>query len=211
MMINKNFNEIIKIKDLAYLNDLGCEVVEYYPNKNFLNGRVYVTGAYHSSRTDEVKLISEDLEFSFDLEKEDFYIEDIECIEFNYEVVEGIGIKIDFIIKLDVDMSEEIDLRENVEISYEEEIEEIKTGITNQIDEKLSDKLEIIDDNLPQNDCVFREIKDEQNTIKVVYFNEEKELSKIAKENNISLDNLFKTNKHTDFNAQKRVIIKYGK
>ena len=126
-------------------------------------------------------------------------------------MVEGIGIKIDFIIKLDVDMSEEIDLRENVEISYEEEIEEIKTGITNQIDEKLSDKLEIIDDNLPQNDCVFREIKDEQNTIKVVYFNEEKELSKIAKENNISLDNLFKTNKHTDFNAQKRVIIKYGK
>ena len=65
MILNKTFKQLIKIKDLAYLNDLGCEVIEYYPNKQYLNGRVYVTGAYHSSKNNEVKLISEDLEFMF--------------------------------------------------------------------------------------------------------------------------------------------------
>ena len=58
MILNKTFKQLIKIKDLAYLNDLGCEVIEYYPNKQYLNGRVYVTGAYHSSENNEVKLIS---------------------------------------------------------------------------------------------------------------------------------------------------------
>jgi hypothetical protein len=58
MILNKTFKQLIKIKDLAYLNDLGCEVIEYYPNKQYLNGRVYVTGAYHSSKNNEVKLIS---------------------------------------------------------------------------------------------------------------------------------------------------------
>lgn len=211
MKIDKSFNEIIKIKDLAYLNDLNCEVVEYYPNKNLLNGRVYVTGAYHSSKTDEVKLISEDVSFSFNLDKEDFFIEDIECEKFDYEILEGIGIKVDFKIKLEVDMTEEIEYREIVDVSLEEKIESIKEDISNEVDEKLVEKLEVIDDNIPQNDLIFRGIKDQNNIIKIVYFIDEKELSKIAKENNISLDALFKNNKYTDFNNQKRVIIKYGK
>lgn len=211
MIINKKFEETIKIKDLAYLNDLACEVVEYYPKNNFLIGRVYVTGAYHSSKTDEVKLISEDVEFSFEFEKDDFYIEDIECISFDYSVLEGVGLKINFEIKLEVDVTEELDIREEIDIECEDNIETIKEEVTNIIDEKLSEKLEIIEDNLPQNDVVLRNIKDETNTIKIVYFNEEKELSDIAKQNNISIDLLFKNNKHTDFNNKKRVIINYGK
>ncbi len=211
MIINKNFEQTIKIKDLAYLNDLACEVVEYYPKNNLLIGRVYITGAYHSSKTDEVKLISEDIEFSFEFEKDDFYIEDIECIRFDYSVLEGVGLKVNFEIKLEVDVTEELDIREDIDVNYEEKIEAIKEEVTNIVDEKLSEKLEIIEDNFPQNDVVFRNIKDETNTLKIIYFNEEKELSDIAKQNNISLDSLFKNNKHTDFNKRKRVIINHGK
>lgn len=225
MIINKTFKQIIKIKDLAYINELGCEIVEYYPNNNTLVGKVYITGAYHSSKTDEVKLVSEDVDFVFDLENDDFYIEDIECINFDYSVLEGVGLDVTFEVKLDLDISEEInsDKREEVETSNQEvltyddeeslnnEIELIKKEINKEVDLKLSEKLEIVNDNIPQDVVVFRSIKDENSVIKVIYFNEEKELNEIAKNNNITLESIFKANKKTDFNNKKRIIINYGK
>lgn len=225
MIINKTFKQIIKIKDLAYINELGCEIVEYYPNNNTLVGKVYITGAYHSSKTDEVKLVSEDVDFLFDLENDDFYIEDIECINFDYSVLEGVGLDVTFEVKLDLDISEEInsDKREEVETSNQEvltyddeeslnnEIELIKKEINKEVDLKLSEKLEIVNDNIPQDVVVFRSIKDENSVIKVIYFNEEKELNEIAKNNNITLESIFKANKKTDFNNKKRIIINYGK
>ena len=218
MIINKTFKEIIKIKDLAYLNDLGCEIIEYYPNNNSLMGRVYVTGAYHSSKTDEVKLISEDLDFIIELDKNEFYVDDIECIRFDYSVLEGVGVEVEFEIKLDVDVTEEIDcsetndyVRKQQDENFETELEIIKDEIYKEVDHKLSEKLEIVNDNIPQNEVVFRSIKDEESIIKVVYFSDDKQLNDIAKNNNISIETLFKTNKKTDFNNKKRVIIKYGK
>ena len=225
MIINKTFKQIIKIKDLAYINELGCEIVEYYPNNNTLVGKVYITGAYHSSKTDEVKLVSEDVDFLFDLENDDFYIEDIECINFDYSVLEGVGLDVTFEVKLDLDISEEInsDKRGEVETSNQEvltyddeeslnnEIELIKKEINKEVDLKLSEKLEIVNDNIPQDVVVFRSIKDENSVIKVIYFNEEKELNEIAKNNNITLESIFKANKKTDFNNKKRIIINYGK
>lgn len=211
MILNKTFKQLIKIKDLAYLNDLGCEVIEYYPNKQYLNGRVYVTGAYHSSKNNEVKLISEDLEFMFDLEKEDFYIDDIECISFDYNVLETEGIEFSYEIKLDVNIIEEFDLREEESLNFEETLETIKEEIGNIVDGKLSDKLEVVDDNLPQNEEIFRSLNNDNKIIKIIYFNDEKELSKIAEQNNVSIDYLFKCNKNYNFNENKRVIITYGK
>ena len=218
MIINKTFKEIIKIKDLAYLNDLGCEIFEYYPNNNSLTGRVYVTGAYHSSKTDEVKLISEDLDFIIELDKNEFYVDDIECIRFDYSVLEGVGVEVEFEIKLDVDVTEEIEcsetndyVRKQQDENFETELEIIKDEIYKEVDHKLSEKLEIVNDNIPQNEVVFRSIKDEESIIKVVYFSDDKQLNDIAKNNNISIETLFKTNKKTDFNNKKRVIIKYGK
>ena len=211
MILNKTFKQLIKIKDLAYLNDLGCEVIEYYPNKQYLNGRVYVTGAYHSSKNNEVKLISEDLEFMFDLEKEDFYIDDIECISFDYNVLETEGIEFSYEIKLDVNIIEEFDLREEESLNFEETLETIKEEIGNIVDGKLSDKLEVVDDNLPQNEEIFRSLNNDNKIIKIIYFNDEKELSKIAEQNNVSIDYLFKCNKNYNFNENKRVIIPYGK
>lgn len=211
MILNKTFKQLIKIKDLAYLNDLGCEVIEYYPNKQYLNGRVYVTGAYHSSKNNEVKLISEDLEFMFDLETEDFYIDDIECISFDYNVLETEGIEFSYEIKLDVNIIEEFDLREEESLNFEETLETIKEEIGNIVDGKLSDKLEVVDDNLPQNEEIFRSLNNDNKIIKIIYFNDEKELSKIAEQNNVSIDYLFKCNKNYNFNENKRVIIPYGK
>ena len=123
-----------------------------------------------SSKNNEVKLISEDLEFMFDLDNEDFYIEDIECISFDYSVLETEGINLTYEIKLEVSIEEDIDLREEESLNFEETLETIKEEIENVVDEKLSDKLDVIDDNLPQNEEIFRSLENENKIIKIVAF-----------------------------------------
>lgn len=126
MVLNKIFKEIIKIKDIAYLNELGAEIVEYCPKENSLLGKLYLTGAYHSSKTDEVKLIAEDINFTITLDNSDFYINDIECINFEYQVLEGVGLEFKYEIELDVDASEEFDEREVIQTEDEANLEELK-------------------------------------------------------------------------------------
>lgn len=211
MILNKIFKEIIKIKDIAYLNELGAEVVEYYPKDNSLIGKLYLTGAYHSSKTDEVKLIAEDINFTILLDSKDFYINDIECINFNYQILEQVGLDFSYEIELDVDVDESVESTDSIREQEVDSLEDEKEIISKIVDEKLSSKLTIVDDNLPTDERILSSIEDVQSKIKVVYYDDEKELNHIAKLNNISLDNLFKDNKLTNFSVHKRVIIKNGK
>lgn len=211
MVLNKIFKEIIKIKDIAYLNELGAEIVEYCPKENSLLGKLYLTGAYHSSKTDEVKLIAEDINFTITLDNSDFYINDIECINFEYQVLEGVGLEFKYEIELDVDTSEEFDEREVIQTEDQANLEEIKEEISNAVDQKLSSKLNLIEDNYPQEQIILRSIDNKVNQIKIVYYDDEKDLNNIAKVNNISIETLLKENKSNNFNQHKRVIIRNGK
>lgn len=210
MVLNKIFKEIIKIKDIAYLNELGAEIVEYCPKENSLLGKLYLTGAYHSSKTDEVKLIAEDINFTITLDNSDFYINDIECINFEYQVLEGVGLEFKYEIELDVD-AEEFDEREVIQTEDQANLEEIKEEISNAVDQKLSSKLNLIEDNYPQEQIILRSIDNKVNKIKIVYYDDEKDLNNIAKVNNISIETLLKENKSNNFNQHKRVIIRNGK
>lgn len=211
MVLNKIFKEIIKIKDIAYLNELGAEIVEYCPKENTLLGKLYLTGAYHSSKTDEVKLIAEDINFTITLDNSDFYINDIECINFEYQVLEGVGLEFKYEIELDVDTSEEFDEREVIQTEDQDNFEELKEEISNAVDQKLSSKLNLIEDNYPQEQIILRSIDNKVNKIKIVYYDDEKDLNNIAKVNNISIETLLKENKSNNFNQHKRVIIRNGK
>lgn len=211
MVLNKIFKEIIKIKDIAYLNELGAEIVEYCPKENSLLGKLYLTGAYHSSKTDEVKLIAEDINFTITLDNSDFYINDIECINFEYQVLEGVGLEFKYEIELDVDASEEFDEREVIQTEDQDNLEELKEEISNAVDKKLSSKLNLIEDNYPQEQIILRSIDNKVNKIKIVYYDDEKDLNNIAKVNNISIETLLKENKSNNFNQHKRVIIRNGK
>lgn len=211
MVLNKIFKEIIKIKDIAYLNELGAEIVEYCPKENSLLGKLYLTGAYHSSKTDEVKLIAEDINFTITLDNSDFYINDIECINFEYQVLEGVGLEFKYEIELDVDIEEEFDEREVIQTEDQANLEEIKEEISNAVDQKLSSKLNLIEDNYPQEQIILRSIDNKVNKIKIVYYDDEKDLNNIAKVNNISIETLLKENKSNNFNQHKRVIIRNGK
>ncbi len=241
MKLKKNYKENIKIKDLAYLNELGAEIVEFYPKNDQLLGKLYVTGNYHSTKADIDKLISEDIPFAIVFENSDFLVEDIDCTKFEYNLIEGLGIEINYEISieyseedtLDEDftlndniLNEETDdderlnidqVNEQVNEVVEEELNDvveneiIKEEITNNVDQKLLSKLESVDDNLPQNEEIIRNLGEKQSTIKVVYYQNDRDLNNIASENNCSLDNLFKTNKQNNISTYKRVIIKNGK
>jgi hypothetical protein len=69
----------------------------------------------------------------------------------------------------------------------------------------------LVEDNFPQEQLILRSIDDKTNKLKVVYYEEDKELNNIAKTNNISIEHLLKENKTNNFSQYKRVIIKNGK
>ncbi len=254
MITKKNYKENIKIKDLAYLNELGAEIVEFYPKNDQLIGKLYVTGNYHSTKSDIDKLISQDIPFTIVFDNSDFLVEDIDCTSFDYNLVEGLGVEINYEITVDYTEEERIEV-DNIDddinqkqddnqrfeeensniiekeivskeaddeipkvINEDETVKEvitdselIKEEITNSVDQKLSSKLESSTDNLPQNEEVIRNLIDEKSIIKVIYYQNDRDLNQIAIDNKCSLDNLFRTNKQNDFSTHKRVIIKNGK
>ena len=92
----KSFNETIEIKDLGYLNELNAEIIECYPKEGELTGKLYFTGNYHSSKTDEEKLISKDVEFEILFDNNKYELEDIECLNMKYQILEGVGVDVNF-------------------------------------------------------------------------------------------------------------------
>lgn len=210
----KSFNETIEIKDLGYLNELNAEIIECYPNEGELTGKLYFTGNYHSSKTDEEKLISKDVEFEILFDNNKYELEDIECLNMKYQILEGVGVDVNFDIIINFnemlldERKEEQEQEHEVLTCEQNEIE--KKLIEKAIDEKLSIKLDTREGNLPQevNSTLFDEDK---SIVKVVYYNFDNELEKIAVSNNKSLDSLFKENKNNNFNTHKRVIINHGK
>lgn len=252
MIIKKNYKENIKIKDLAYLNELGAEIVEFYPKNDQLIGKLYVTGNYHSAKTDLDKLISQDIQFVIIFENNSFLIQDIDCTSFTYSLIEGQGVEVDYEITVEficeeqnddygeVDNENEI-INESDEVLVKEErikendnneiemltddnkmlnnekklipnvIEEnelIKDEISKIIDQKLLSKLETTNENLPQNQEIIRNIDEKESVIKVIYYQNDRELNNIASSNHCSLEQLLRTNKQNNFSVYKRVIIK---
>ena len=206
----KSFNETIEIKDLGYLNELNAEITECYPNEGELTGTLYFTGNYHSSKTDEEKLISKDVEFKILFDNNKYELEDIECLNLKYQILEGVGVEVNFDIIINFNEMLIDERKEDQEVLIEEDIEIKKKLIEKVIDEKLSAKLDTRGDNLPK--VVKSEVSPEDKSIvKVVYYNFDNELEKIAINNNKSLDTLFKENKNNNFNTHKRVIINHGK
>ena len=206
----KSFNETIEIKDLGYLNELNAEITECYPIESKLTGKLYFTGNYHSSKTDEEKLISKDVEFKILFDSNKYELEDIECLNLKYQILEGVGVEVNFDIIINFNEILIDERKEEQETLIEENNEKEKKLIEKAIDEKLSVKLDTRGDNLPKE--VKSEVSPEDKSIvKVVYYNFDNELEKIAINNNKSLDTLFKENKNNNFNTHKRVIINHGK
>lgn len=215
MNIIKNFNETLEIKDLGYLNEINAEITECYPNGNELCGKLYITGNYHSSKTDEEVLISKNIDFQILFDNDKLELDDIECLNLKYQVLEGIGVDLNFDIiinfnELELDERDDGAIEEKDESSFEEKIEQEKEIIEKSVDTKLSSKLETRCDNFPE-EIISEKIVEKKSVVKVIYYSNDSDLETIASNNNRSLDALFKENKNNNFNTHKRIILNHGK
>lgn len=226
------FKDDFKIRDLGFLNELGCEIVEFFPKNDSICGKLYVTGSYRSSKNDLDKLISEDIPFTISIDNKIDMINDIDCDSFNYSVIEGYGISFDFDINVDYEEeleSLEEDIKEeeltkeqetlpitsnnneeeresNIEEQPKDDFEEIKDNITNEVDKELLSKLEVVCDNIPSDEKINILPNDYSERI-VVYYNSDKDIDRISKDYNVSFDQIYKDNKHNDIDKHHRLIV----
>lgn len=107
-MNNKTtFKQIIKLRDLAYLCDIGAEVGEYYPKNDIIEGKLYVTGSYHNYKKESTELFSETIPFSILIDNNSIEVHDIDCSSFESTVIEGRGIEITFDISITYEEKED--------------------------------------------------------------------------------------------------------
>lgn len=243
MEIRMNFNDFIKIKSILKIIDLSGEVIDYQIDKNEIKGLMGINGKYAKESLDETYNFNEEIPFNFIFKDNVKSVDDVDCVNLEYEVVDSRGIELSFDIRLDYELEglveersetqvepgvseeskeviaetpEEVtppevvtSLGERVEDEIEEpqEVETAKEEITKLIDKKLATTLSSKEDNLPQEESVFGGIEERKSTLRVCYFKTDAELEKVCKDNNVSINQVFKENQDLNINETRRVII----
>lgn len=243
MEIRMNFNDFIKIKSILKIIDLSGEVIDYQIDKNEIKGIMGINGKYAKESLDETYNFNEEIPFNFIFKDNVKSVDDVDCVNLEYEVVDSRGIELSFDIRLDYELEglveersetqvepgvseeskeviaetpEEVtppevvtSLGERVEDEIEapQEVETAKEEITKLIDKKLATTLSSKEDNLPQEESVFGGIEERKSTLRVCYFKTDAELEKVCKDNNVSINQVFKENQDLNINETRRVII----
>ena len=243
MEIRMNFNDFIKIKSILKIIDLSGEVIDYQIDKNEIKGLMGINGKYAKESLEETYTFNEEIPFNFIFKDNVKSVDDVDCVNLEYEVVDSRGIELSFDIRLDYELEglveersetqvepgvseeskeviaetpEEVtppevvtSLGERVEDEIEtpQEVETAKEEITKLIDKKLATTLSSKEDNLPQEESVFEGIEERKSTLRVCYFKTDAELEKVCKDNNVSINQVFKENQDLNINETRRVII----
>ena len=243
MEIRMNFNDFIKIKSILKIIDLSGEVIDYQIDKNEIKGIMGINGKYAKESLEETYTFNEEIPFNFIFKDNVKSVDDVDCVNLEYEVIDSRGIELSFDIRLDYELEglveersetqvepgvseeskeviaetpEEVtppevvtSLGERVEDEIEapQEVETAKEEITKLIDKKLATTLSSKEDNLPQEESVFGGIEERKSTLRVCYFKTDAELEKVCKDNNVSINQVFKENQDLNINETRRVII----
>lgn len=243
MEIRMNFNDFIKIKSILKIIDLSGEVIDYQIDKNEIKGIMGINGKYAKESLDETYNFNEEIPFNFIFKDNVKSVDDVDCVNLEYEVIDSRGIELSFDIRLDYELEglveerqeeqEESVVREVVEenvietpeevsspevvtslgervddeIEEPQEVETAKEEITNLIDKKLTSTILSKEDNLPQEESIFEGIEERKSTLRICYFKTDAELEKVCKDNNVSINQVFKENQNLNINETRRVII----
>lgn len=243
MEIRMNFNDFIKIKSILKIIDLSGEVIDYQIDKNEIKGIMGINGKYAKESLEETYTFNEEIPFNFIFKENVKSVDDVDCVNLEYEVIDSRGIELSFDIRLDYELEglveersetqvepgvseqskeviaetpEEVtppevvtSLGERVEDEIEtpHEVETAKEEITKLIDKKLTSTILSKEDNLPQEESIFEGIEERKSTLRICYFKTDAELEKVCKDNNVSINQVFKENKNLNINETRRVII----
>lgn len=101
MELRMSFNDFIKIKSIFKINDLSGEVLDYKVNENEINGVLGITGTYQLDDLVETHTINSEIPFNFVFSDYGITINDVDCINLDYELVDGRGLDVTFDILID--------------------------------------------------------------------------------------------------------------
>lgn len=228
MEIRMNFDAFLKLKNFVNVNDIKAEIIEYYVQDDQLLGKLSVRGKYLKTDMEKEYHFDEDIPFNI-MFNENYEVEDIDCINFAYQIVEGRGVDLFFEILVEFseeevipipveiigeletatvedekEMEEELDLRN----LHEEEIEELKEDETNKVDKKLEESFNIVTEQFPTEEKIIKEdLETEYKRIRVCYYHDDEDLEELCNSNNVSIEQVLNKNKKNEFNKYRRIII----
>lgn len=222
MELRMNFTSFIKIKDASRINDICGEILDYSVTEDGVVGSLEINGKYYKNDLEKENQFNESIPFNIVFTTPKFELIDLDCVNLDYDLVEGRGIEVSFDIKVEYNELEEapdaietigernVDEQEEIVSTIEStELEEIKDEITEKVSSKLEETLKFKDDNLPtETENFLDNLEEKRSKIKVCYYSNDKELENVCAKNDISLDKVFKDNKNNDISKYQRVIIK---
>ena len=222
MELRMNFTSFIKIKDASRINDICGEILDYSVTEDGVVGSLGINGKYYKNDLEKENQFNESIPFNIVFTTPKFELIDLDCVNLDYDLVEGRGTEVSFDIKVEYNELEEapdaietigertVDGQEETVSTIEStELEEIKDEITEKVSSKLEETLKFKDDNLPtETENFLDNLEEKRSKIKVCYYSNDKELENVCAKNDISLDKVFKDNKNNDISKYQRVIIK---
>lgn len=217
--LRMNYSAFIKLRNFVKINDISAEIKEYVKREDVVNGKLDVCGNYLEDDLMTTCNFNEEIPFSIIFANTSFDVVDIDCVNLDYEIVDGRGIDVmfDVLIKYEEYIEDDVSKLEKKEqdtvieipvvIEEDNDYEKIKEEKEAYIDKKIEENLEICEDNNPTEEKILIK-EDKKRVIKVCYYQDNKELDDLCVNNNIGIDKIFNDNKNTDFIKHKRVIIK---
>lgn len=136
MEIKMNFNSFIKLKDFVKINDIMAEIDEYYIKDDQIQGKLSVRGKYFKDDLEKEYHFDTDIPFNI-IFNEKYEIEDIDCTNFDYHMIEGRGLELDFDILVNYQENSESNNNEHNENNENNENNELIEMIPFEMDEEI--------------------------------------------------------------------------
>ncbi len=221
MNIQVNSNAFTTLDRMIGISNVQIEVLKSQLENNILNGEIRISGEYYTDESEYednngLKEFENVIPFEIVFTKSFVEIVDILIKDFGYYEVAGRGIEASFIIDVEY-------IEKEMEVRFREE--DIKEAISENIDELLTEKMEVKEDNFLENDLnrgiiedlvleenvVEKDIdsqkQDVKSTITVFYYEADTDIQKFCKQNQLSYEEVLKENAKYPYANCRRIIV----
>ena len=219
MNVTINSNAFTKMDKMVGISVVEIKILDYYLQNRILKGNVKIYGEYYTEdvefeTSNGLKEFENIVPFEIVYYKEDPIIDNISIKNFEYYEVAGRGVEsvfdlcVEYTVETEQVSQNEIEAEEIKEQVSQNEIEaeEIKEQVSRQIDTILEEKLEVRNDNFLE-EARGEKQHDKMSIIKIVYYDQSKEVKEICKKYDVSYYDILEDNKKYNFNDNHRIVI----
>ena len=94
--LKMNYTAFIKLRNFIKINDISAEIKEYQKKDDIITGKLDVSGTYLTEDLVNTNSFSDEILFDIIFSTNDFEIIDIDCVDLDYNPVDGRGIEVMF-------------------------------------------------------------------------------------------------------------------